>query len=119
MRRKMMNEAEEIRGALLKGIDAGGLRWFLDGQPVPAGTSLELHVERDRRFCPSCRDEDDDTAKHCPTCGGRGVVSELDWLLVRLEFDCHRQVALAYLPTLGCRGMHSEVLEGARFRWPS
>jgi hypothetical protein len=114
-----MSDEEGPGGPLLKGIDAGGLRWFLDGQPVTAGTSLELCVERDRRFCPSCRDEDHDTAKHCPTCGGRGVVSELDWLLVRLEFDYPRQVALAYLPTLGCRGMHSEVLEGARFRWPS
>jgi hypothetical protein len=110
----------EVPGApLVKGTDDGGLRWFLDGQPVTAGTSLELCVERNRRLCPRCRDEDGDTSKRCPDCNGRGVVSEPDWLLVRLEFDYHRQVALAYLPTLGCRGMHSEVLEGARFRWPS
>lgn len=80
-----------MRGSpLVMGRDAGGTRWFLAGEPVHAGTGLELLIDN-----------------------GKGQ----DWLVVRLEFDYARHRAFAYLPSVGAR-MHAEVSEGARFRWP-
>lgn len=88
---------------LIKGVDAGGVRWFLDGKPVHAGTELEILLELHRKF-------DHDT--------GKEIDFTPHWVPVRLEFDFRDGKALAYWPTRGNWEMFSEVKEGVIFRWP-
>jgi hypothetical protein len=103
---------------LVKGKDEGGLRWFLDGAPVHAGTGLDLCIETKAKVCSTCSHVDWPTAQTCSTCGGRGRLPEYGWLPVRLEFNHFEQQALAYLPTAGSWDMFTVVGDGARFRWP-
>jgi hypothetical protein len=103
---------------LVKGEDAGGLRWFLDGKPVHAMTFLELCLETRSEPCPTCSGIDWPIERDCSTCGNLRRLAEYGWMLVRLEFDPFQQQALAYLPTAGTWDMYAIVREGAHFRWP-
>jgi len=87
---------------LIKGVDAGGVRWYLDGESVHAGTDLEVLLQLDTKY-----DE-------------RGAVVDFTpvWIPVRLEFDFDVGKALMFWPTPGSDYAKSEVPEGALFRWP-
>jgi hypothetical protein len=88
---------------LIKGNDAGGIRWFLDGEPVHAGTTLEILLELNTRFDES----------------GRVVGFTPLWVPVRLEFEFDTDGrALMFWPSHGSNYAKSEVLDGVRFRWP-
>lgn len=86
---------------LVLGSDAGGRRWFLDGQPVHAGTGLELCIEVERSY----RDRDD------------VELFRYGWLRVRLEFDFHEGRALIHI---GAPGLELKAVanEYTLFRWP-
>ena len=111
---------------LIKGSDPGGLRWFLNSEPIHAGTTLELALEAKTVMCDPCDGQGTDydgqqdaegLYPSCAACGGSGqLVSVITWQPVRLEFDHGREVALAYFPVVGASEMHAVVTDGARFR---
>lgn len=87
---------------LIKGVDAGGVRWFLDDEPVHAGTGLEILLELEPKYAPE----------------GQLLDFKPMWIPVRLEFEFDTGKALVFWPTSGMDELRSEVLPAARFRWP-
>jgi len=90
---------------LVKGVDAGGLRWYMDGKSVHAGTELEILLGLNYKYDPDSG------------LSPKVVDFEKVWIPVRLEFDYGKGVALAYWPVHEAN-MFSEVPETALFRWP-
>lgn len=88
---------------LIKGVDAGGVRWFLNGKPVHAGTELEILLALNPKY---------------PELGGDPIDFEPLWVPVQIVFDfCADNQAIAVWPTCSAH-MSSVVSENARFRWP-
>ena len=85
---------------LVVGEDCGGVRWFLDGEPVHCGTGLELLFETDCIF-------DNET----------GAMTGFTPLWVRVRFEMDFGHGVIYLPTTG-EAAHFNVPPTALFRWP-
>lgn len=89
----MANEEMSVGYPLEFGVDAEGIRWFLDEKAVHSGTSLEILLD----------------------------LVDTKWLLVRIEFDYYRKVAIIYWPVKDCVELKSELkgeIDRPLFRWP-
>jgi len=84
---------------LTKGRDGGGVRWFLDGEPIHAGTGLEILLEIDPEGAT-------DRSRHKPL-----------WVPVRFETDLEDR-AFIHWPNAGQDELRSEVRDHLCFRWP-
>ena len=100
--------------ALICGSDPGGVRWFLDGRPVHAGTGIELLVGIDPTRC-GCGGDG------CLLCGGACWRYSPLWLRCRFETgrdDDGAPIGWLHLPV---HGASSRVLAAPsmRCRWPT
>jgi len=98
---------------LVCGRDAGGVRWFLAGRPVHAGTGLELLTEIEAARC-------DCNGNGCPKCGGRCWRYSPLWLRCRFETGVDPDgspVGWLYLPVHG-GDPRVAVGPAMRCRWP-
>lgn len=101
--------------SLVKGSDAGGVRWFLDGRPVQAGTGLELATLDRLGRCETCEGEGlTRGGETCAACGGAGDRTSTRWTPVR--FETSGDTAWLYLRTHGV-DFAAPVPAGARLRW--
>lgn len=92
--------------------EPGGDRWHLDGQPVHAGSGVELLMLGDGVDC--------DCDEGCAHCGGRCSRHMPRWVRCRFEFrntNGHEPVAWLYLPVLGANARVT-VEPGMHCRWP-
>ena len=96
------------------GTDAGGVRWFLAGRPVHAGTGLELLTETDRAPC-------DCDGDGCGKCGGGCWRALPLWIRCRFETGVDADgepIGWLYLPVHGAQA-RVPVGPAMRCRWPA